>query len=148
MVSKSSQYALRAGIYIASRHGEEKHIGMKEIAEAIEAPTAFTAKVMQVLTKNDIISAVRGAKGGFYMEGYQLKQPILNIVQAVEGVDTFTSCGLGLKHCSNKNPCPIHDSYQDVRTRMLKLFQKTSVKMLADKHNRGMKLIDTISNGK
>ena len=37
MISKSSQYALRAIIYLAYRYGKKERINIKEIAKAIEA---------------------------------------------------------------------------------------------------------------
>jgi Rrf2 family protein len=141
MISKSCQYALRAVVYIASRAPEEIKLGIKEIAKEIDAPEAFTAKVLQTLTRHKIVSSLKGPYGGFFIEDYQLEQPILNIVNAVDGLHAFTGCGLGLKYCSEVRPCPFHFEYKEVRTRMLNTFKTTTVQKLASNLDKGMTLI-------
>ena len=52
MFSKSCEYAIRATIFIASKCCEERRVGLKEISLAIDSPIAFTAKILQILSKN------------------------------------------------------------------------------------------------
>ncbi|HZG71069.1 MAG TPA: Rrf2 family transcriptional regulator [Chondromyces sp.] len=141
MISKSCKYAIRAVIYLASRSGESVKLGIKEIAKEIDAPEAFSAKILQILTRHKIVSSLKGPYGGFFIEDYQLEQPILNIVNAVDGLQVFTACGLGLKYCSEKKPCPFHYEYKEVRNRMLNTFQKTTIRKLAANLDDGMSLI-------
>ena len=65
MFSKSCEYAIRATIFIASKCCENRKVGLKEIADAIDSPTAFTAKILQKLSKNKIINSTKGVNGGF-----------------------------------------------------------------------------------
>jgi DNA-binding IscR family transcriptional regulator len=53
MFSKSTEYALRATIYIAQRGSVENKLSLQEIAEAIDSPPSFTAKILQSLTKDN-----------------------------------------------------------------------------------------------
>ncbi|HUH46987.1 MAG TPA: Rrf2 family transcriptional regulator, partial [Arenibacter sp.] len=80
MISKSCKYALRAAIYLASKADGDIKLGVKEIATEIEAPQAFTGKVLQILKKHRIISSLKGPYGGFFFEKHQLDLPIINIV--------------------------------------------------------------------
>jgi Rrf2 family protein len=141
MLSKSCKYAIRAVVYVASKASNNVKLGVKEIAKEIDAPEAFTAKILQSLTKHQIISSLKGPYGGFFIEEFQLQQPILNIVNAIDGLQAFTGCGLGLKFCSEKKPCPFHYEYKDVRTRMLNTFKETTVQLLAENLEKGMALI-------
>lgn len=141
MLSKSCKIAIRAVVYVASKAGDEKRHSVKEIAAEVDAPEAFTAKILQALTKHQVISSLKGPYGGFFIEDFQLSQPIINIVNAIDGLQAFTGCGLGLKYCSEKKPCPFHYEYKDVRTRMLNTFQKTTVKKLAANLEKGMALV-------
>ena len=59
MFSKATEYALRATIYIAQKSSEENKLGIEEIAKAIDSPQSFTAKIMQLLTKNNKIASIR-----------------------------------------------------------------------------------------
>jgi Rrf2 family transcriptional regulator, iron-sulfur cluster assembly transcription factor len=133
MISKSCQYAIRAAVYLASRVDENLKLNVKAIAKEIDAPEAFTAKTLQILNKHSIITSLKGPYGGFFIEEYQLDVPILNIVNAIDGLQIFKSCGLGLKKCSEKNPCPFHNDYKILREAMLSTFEKTTIRILA--HN-------------
>ena len=88
-----------------------------------------------------MISSLKTPYSGFYIEDFQVNQPISNIVNAINCLQVFTECGLGLKYCSEKKPCPFHYEYKEVRTKMLNTFQKTTVKKLAANLENGMSLI-------
>jgi Rrf2 family iron-sulfur cluster assembly transcriptional regulator len=51
MFSKSTEYGLRAVIYIAKFGGIDNKVGLDEISKAIDSPPSFTAKVLQKITK-------------------------------------------------------------------------------------------------
>ena len=63
MFSKSTEYALRATIYIAQKSSEENKLGIKEISEAIDSPQSFTAKILQSLTRENIVNADINTQG-------------------------------------------------------------------------------------
>lgn len=131
MISKSCKYALRAAIYLASKADEDLKLGVKEIATEIEAPQAFTGKVLQILKKHRIISSLKGPYGGFFCEKHQLNLPIINIVNAVDGLSVFNECVLGLHACSDAHPCPMHHQHTETRNRMKKSFEETTIASLA-----------------
>ncbi|MBL0008816.1 MAG: Rrf2 family transcriptional regulator [Saprospiraceae bacterium] len=47
MFSKSTEYALRAIIYLAQKSSVDHKIGITELSEAIDSPKSFTAKILQ-----------------------------------------------------------------------------------------------------
>ena len=57
MFSKACEYAIKAVIIISLNSGKNKLTGVKEISEEIESPEAFTAKILQNLVKQEIISS-------------------------------------------------------------------------------------------
>ncbi len=66
MLSKSSEYAIRALVFIQLCNWEKKRPGVGEIAKEIEAPEAYTAKILQTLTKNKLLDSMKGRGGGFF----------------------------------------------------------------------------------
>ena len=70
MLSKSCKYAIRAVVYVASKAGNNLKMGIKEIAKEIDAPEAFTGKILQILTKHQVISSLKGPYGGFFIEEF------------------------------------------------------------------------------
>jgi Rrf2 family iron-sulfur cluster assembly transcriptional regulator len=130
ILSKSCEYAIRASIYIAKQSEEGFKSSIVEISEAIKSPQHFTAKILQVLVKSKIISSHKGPTGGFFIEADQ-DVYIIDIVKAIDGDGLFTNCVLGLKLCSDKEPCPLHNEILTVRTKITHIFSKKSLKGLA-----------------
>lgn len=137
MISKSCKYAIRAAVYIAAHTTNDEKLGVKEIAKEIEAPTAFTAKILRQLNKFKIVTSLKGPYGGFFSEKYQLDLPVVEIVNAVDGPSVFKECVMGLHQCSDAHPCPMHHKYAEARNQMKKTFQETTVCSLAANLSEG-----------
>ena len=39
-------------------------------------------------------------------------------VEAVDGTEEFTRCAVGLAECSDTSPCPLHDTWKPLKTRI------------------------------
>jgi Rrf2 family protein len=143
MFSKKAEYALRATIYIAQKGTVNNKLGIDEIAEAIDSPKSFTAKILQMLTKdNKIIGSAKGPNGGFYITKQSKKLPARVILEAVKDDGILNSCVLGLRQCSSKNPCPMHAEFKQVRDQLNNLFEKKTIGDLADKMKKNIFFIN------
>jgi Rrf2 family transcriptional regulator, iron-sulfur cluster assembly transcription factor len=133
MFSKKAEYALRAAIYIAQKSNDEKKLGIEDVAKSIDAPQSFTAKILQLLTKdNKVISSSRGPNGGFYITDAARKLSVLKILEIIEEDETVTKCVLGLNECSDIKPCPLHAQYGPIKKQLLQLFEMKTIQNLAD----------------
>lgn len=129
MFSKACEYGIRAVIFIMAKSRDGLRIGIKDICEAIEAPEHFTAKILQNLSRMEIIGSVKGPNGGFYIEkGKDIK--LIEIVRAIDGNKIFTGCGLGIQTCSEKKPCPIHNEFKKIRDALQQMLENTSVQQV------------------
>ncbi len=138
MFSKATEYALRATIYIAQKSSEEKKLGIEEIAKAIDSPKSFTAKIMQSLTKdNKVVRSVRGPNGGFYQTDKERKLSLRVVLKVMGEDEMLDKCVLGLKKCSEVNPCPMHFQYKPIKQEMMKMFVEKTIQQLADEMNDG-----------
>jgi Rrf2 family protein len=144
MISKSCKYAIRATLFVASNINEGIKLSVKDIAKEINAPEAFTAKILQSLTKHKIVTSLKGPNGGFYSEEQHLKLSLINIVNAIDGLSFFHECGLGLKQCSDKHPCPLHNDYKGARDKMLKVFNKTTIGQLSKTVKKGNSFVNNL----
>ena len=144
MISKACRYGIRAAVFVASKAESGVKLNVKQIAREIEAPEAFTAKIMQVLNKHRIITSLKGPYGGFYVEEFQMEQPIINVVNAIDGMAVFRECGLGLKQCSEKHPCPMHHHYASIRKQLLDSFENTTIRQLALEVNGGASFVNNL----
>ena len=142
MFSKATEYALRATIFIAQKGTEEKKLSIDEIAKAIDSPKSFTAKILQSLTKdNHIISSVRGPNGGFFLTEKSKKLPVRTILKAMGEEEVLEKCVLGLKQCSEQQPCPMHEQYKSIRKQLKDLFVAKSIQQFASEIKDGVVFI-------
>lgn len=133
MFSKATEYALRATIYIAQNSSVERKIGIQAIAKAIDSPQSFTAKILQLLAKNNkIIRSASGPHGGFYITEKAKKLPARFILKAMGEEEALEKCVLGLNKCSEKSPCPMHTQYKFIKQRLKELFESKTIQDLAD----------------
>jgi Rrf2 family iron-sulfur cluster assembly transcriptional regulator len=131
MFSQASKYAIKSIIYIWTQSLEDRKVGAKEISSKIEAPEAFTAKILQPLVKAQIIGSVKGPNGGFFADESHAKFTLKDIIKAIDGDGLFTGCSLGLPKCSEKNPCPLHFEVVKVRKELDHMLTSKSLKLLA-----------------
>ena len=136
MLTKTSEYALRSIVYVAMQAAEGKKIGIKEIAKELELPLHFIGKILQDLVRKGIIASVKGPNGGFYLSRSAREITIMDVVRVIDGVEAFKKCGLGLKHCSDSHPCPLHNDFKNYRDGLASLFStKTIQDLVQDIHN-------------
>ncbi|HLG39886.1 MAG TPA: Rrf2 family transcriptional regulator [Chitinophagaceae bacterium] len=149
MFSKATEYALRATIYIAQRSADKNKPGLAEIAKAIDSPQSFTAKILQLLTKdNKVISSVRGPNGGFFLTEKAKTFPVRSILEAMGEDEILEKCVLGLKRCSEAKPCPMHAQYKSIKQQLIKLFETKTIQNLADEITTGGSFINNKRNSK
>lgn len=140
MFSKACEYGIKATLYIAEQAlNSDKKTGVKDIAKAIDSPEAFTAKIMQILTKKKIVNSSKGPSGGFYIPKAKLEKIKLSaIVKAIDGDEIYMGCGLGLSQCNEEKPCPVHDQFKEIRDGLANMLNNTSLLELATGLDSGL----------
>lgn len=136
MFSKSCEYGLRAIIYIAQQTEKNNKVSLTIISEAIGSPQAFTAKILQQLTKNNVVTSIKGPYGGFIIEADKMKTTTLSkVVKILDGDTIYTGCGLGLTQCNADSPCPLHFKFVAIREQLREMLENTSLEMLVNDMN-------------
>ena len=138
MLSYTCKTAIKAVIYLASKYESGENSGIKEISEYIDASGHTVGKILQALVKQGVVNSMKGPSGGFYISKEQRKQPVMNIIEAIDGKQVFRDCGLGLSKCSSVHPCPIHNDYKRSRDIMEKLFNTRKISDLCTPVNKGL----------
>jgi len=139
MFSKACEYAIKASIFIACKSLNDERVGLLEIAEEIDSPVSFTAKILQTLVKHQIIDSVKGPHGGFGIKKSDIsKLKLSKVVAAIDGDAVFKGCGLGFHHCNEKKPCSIHNKFKVVRNELKNMLENTTL----------LELSEDIKNGK
>ena len=131
MISKKCKYALRAILHLAVESSEQNKKSTKDLSEELKIPTPYLGKILQELVPKNIISSIKGPNGGFYLTQENMQTPLINIIEAIDGLSFFETCGLGLSACSDEHPCPIHHDFKISRDHMKNVFTNKPVQELA-----------------
>ena len=67
MLAKGTEYAVRAMVYVQLKNWEQKRPGLGEIAKEIEAPPAYSAKILQTLTRHQLLDSMKGRGGDSFL---------------------------------------------------------------------------------
>lgn len=132
MFSRSCEYGIQATLYIAQHSTNHNNIRLKQIAEAQSIPIHFLSKVLQILVKNKILRSTKGLNGGFSLNKNASEINLLEIINAIDGMDIFNTCVLGLNDCSENKPCPIHNQYKFIKEGFLRVLTNKSLESLAN----------------
>lgn len=130
ILSRTSQYAIQALIYIATKPKGEPVLN-REIAQHLNVPPAYLAKIMQNLCKGNLLYSFRGRLGGFCLREGAEKTDLMQILLLTEGQGFAQDCMLGLKECSDETACPMHTKWKPIKQRVVDLLKDQTLEKLA-----------------
>ena len=124
MLSQTVEYALRAVVYLANRPGESARTS--EIAELTKVPPAYLSKVLQALSREEIVTSRRGIGGGVTLSRDPSELTVLDVVQAVDPIQRINSCPLELK-AHGVHLCPLHRRLDNAMKAVEEAFAATTL---------------------
>ncbi len=131
MLSNSSKYAIKAVLYLADKTDESHKLMVKDLYEPTQVPKAYLAKLLQALSKQNIISATKGPKGGYYLTQANRENPVFRVIEVIDGNQRIESCILGIDECNAQHPCPLHEYVATARTALLNTLRSMTIGELA-----------------
>lgn len=140
MISQTSEYALRAAVFLAARGGD-KPASAQEISEATRVPVGYLQKILRMLSRHQILTAQRGANGGFALAKVPTAISVLDIVKASDGqIQRIERCPLGI--VGHDKLCSLHRLLDEEMARAERTFAATSIADLLDGHGGVRPLCD------
>ncbi|MDW8129510.1 MAG: Rrf2 family transcriptional regulator [Bryobacterales bacterium] len=144
--SRACAYAIRALARLA-RQALPTPLKVRDIAAQENIPSAFLAKVLHQLVRAGLVSSSPGLAGGFRLRVPAERITLLEIVEAVDGLSQFTYCFTGLGECNEQEPCPMHESWKNVRASILDYLRQTTLAHVAEAWARRENLSSTPTGG-
>ncbi len=130
LLSKSSENAIRLVFYVNEFKSIQEYFHIKDIAKELELPYFQLAKIANTLIKENILKSFRGPSGGIRLGKTSDKITLIQIVRPFEDKDFLNTCILGLGKCGTHNPCPIHNHWEETKSKFVNLFQNKTLKDL------------------
>jgi Rrf2 family iron-sulfur cluster assembly transcriptional regulator len=137
MLSNTSKYAVRAVIYLALFSTKEKKVGIKEVSSELDIPSPFLGKILQQLARHHILGSTKGPNGGFYLNKPAIDISLMEIVELIDGGDSFGTCVIRTSPCSHEDPCSLHDKIAPLRREERMLFATESIADLVSEFREG-----------
>jgi Rrf2 family protein len=130
--SKTCELGLQAVLFLSIKK-EKRIFTASEVSKELKVPKEYVSKVMQILTDSGIIGSKKGKNGGFYLAKSPSNIKLIDIVEAIDGLEIFNNCVLGFPGCSNENPCPVHDKWGKLRDEAYKMLSSETLEQLKEK---------------
>lgn len=124
MFSQTTEYALRAFIYIARE--DPRSVRLNEIAEAVDAPARYLAKILSQLTRAGFLTSTRGPAGGFAIKPRRVPVTLAAIAEVFVKAAP-PRCLLGSGPCGSNPDCPVHQRWAPIATSMSSFLARTTV---------------------
>ncbi|PID62546.1 MAG: transcriptional regulator [Ignavibacteriae bacterium] len=130
--SKKCELALQSVLFLSIKKNKIV-FNAQDISKELKVPKEFVSKMLQTLTSSGIIGSKKGRTGGFYLARRPNQIKLIEIVEAIDGLEKFDNCLLGFPNCCNEQPCPVHDQWSKVRDETLRILKKESLEELKEK---------------
>lgn len=104
----------------------------REIAERLNVPAPYLAKIMQNLCRGGLLNSFRGRQGGFMLREDPSRIDLMTILCMTEGPEFSQGCVLGLKRCSDETACPMHQRWSPIKQGIIDLLQDQTLEKLAE----------------
>lgn len=130
MQRRSAQVAVALVLQLASEEKGTSH-RVQDLAAVLGVPATYLAKIVQTLTRVGLLHALRGPRGGVQLGRSPSKLHLWDVLSAVEPVGEFERCFLKLDRCDDLHPCPVHNDWAPIRTRILAMLKKRSLRKIA-----------------
>lgn len=130
MLTRTGDYAVKAAIYLAGlKQGE--YAGAKDIARQLKLPANYLGKILRKLAENGIVVGKKGQGGGFRLARAPRTVSLMDILLPVEDLSSFNHCIFdSANKCNSAKPCAMHNMWQKIRDRHIKMLEKTTLNTL------------------
>lgn len=140
LYAKPTEYAIRALTYLAV-HSDQPAISVQEIAAVEEISSHHLSKVMKNLARGKMVLPLRGPGGGYRLIRDPKGITLWEVMECLGAHEGFEECAIGWAECSDKNPCPLHEPWLDVRANIRRYLETVTIQELSDvaSHKKGSK---------
>jgi Rrf2 family protein len=129
--STTCMYAIHAVCRLAAI-APTGYARVQEICADSDLPPYFVSKILRDLVRAGLLKSAKGRNGGFGLARRPEKIRLIQIVEAIDGIQAYRQCVVGLGRCDDRQPCPQHDSFKPIRQRIVGYLNETTIRDMAE----------------
>jgi len=123
-VTRATEYAIRGLVLLGD--GQRKNGHVRFMAENLDLPESFLAKIFSSMAKAGIVLSRRGQHGGYRMGMKPDKISLKMVIEAVEGPFALTRCLRPVPACSAKG-CAVKQFFSLAQERMAEVLDSVTI---------------------
>jgi Rrf2 family transcriptional regulator, iron-sulfur cluster assembly transcription factor len=112
-LSQTSEYALRAMAWIATRQSE-KAIRARDLSDATQIPHQYLSKILRRLVRARLLKSRKGRGGGFALARPAGEIRIRDVLVSMDAYPDESRCAFGWGTCDARRPCPLHGLWSEI----------------------------------
>jgi Rrf2 family transcriptional regulator, iron-sulfur cluster assembly transcription factor len=133
-LTTKGRFAVTAMADLAVRHGNGP-VTLASISERQKISLSYLEQLFGKLRKHNIVIAVRGPGGGYYLARPAHMISVADIIVAVDEQMDATQCR-GMGNCDDNKQCSTHDLWMGLNEILHKYMAEVSLQQLVDNHTK------------
>lgn len=108
--------------------GEPSSIFSAEILhKELNIPRRYLRILLTNLSKHGFIESNRGRAGGFRLCCDTQNKSVAEVIDAIEGLNSYDRCFFGIENCRNAKPCAMHQTWSETRDALMNTLTQTTI---------------------
>lgn len=125
LISQGTQYAISAVIAL-SKKPVGTTISAFALAQPLKCPPAYLSQLLSKLKPAGILKSQRGLNGGVMLTRNPEEISLIEVIEAIDGMEFFQNCFLGIEGCGHIEPCPFHEFWAEERKKIQEWLTETT----------------------
>lgn len=134
-LSTRGRYGTRLMLELAKNYGRGP-TSIAEISKKQEIPIKYLEQLIIPLKKAELVTSVRGPRGGHMLSRSPEKINLWEILVLLESKSSLVDCLLDKTICHNSDKCPVRPIWGRALDAMVQVFEATSLQDIADSETR------------
>jgi len=106
---------------------DTKRFSAAALHKELGIPHQYLRHLLTTLSKRGFITGSRGREGGFTLIKPINEIFLADIIDAVEGLDVFSTCIMGFQACPFDHKCAMHETWTETRDKIIAILKNTSL---------------------
>ena len=128
LINRNTNYAILSLVYIAET---QKVVTVTELVRSLRIPKALLRKIMQILSKRNILKSFKGKNGGFLLNRMPAEIYVMGIAKIFQGNIEPVNCIFKGNACSNIRYCLLKDKGRRIEKDIAYWLKSISISSLA-----------------
>lgn len=134
-ITRETDYALLIMTHLAKHKMAQS---ASQIAGDCDLSAAFTSKILKILTKEKLLTSIRGSQGGYLLDKQPEDITLLEIIVAIEGPMSINDCTKDHSSCERSHNCELTPHWALINNILHREFSNISLASLVALPKRGL----------